>query len=378
MSFAPPWSLSPSSVSSFKECPLAFRFSYLERLPEPPAPWTTKGTLVHRALELLLDRPPDERTVDAGLADLARARVELAPHPDFADLDLTERGVGEVRRRRRDAGPQVLPARGPAHRSGPSASSSSSRPTWGPPGSAASSTGSSSTRTGSSSSPTTRPARCRPSSSRRRASAVCTCTRCSVSGCSAGGPRVQLFYLSKPEMIIATPTDQSIRGVERAHHRDVPGDHARPAERDDFRPKPGRLCDFCTFKPYCPAHGGDPVDAAELRGPGTMIARAAPARPRRLTRPRTRPVASADGDAPLRARRRPQRGLPGAHVRPPGRHDDRTPPRPPPRSGLLRAVSAADHGLLWLFVGPRRARGTPRAIPRWRCASARRWASSPR
>ena len=27
--------------------------------------------------------------------------------------------------------------------------------------------------------------------------------------------RVQLFYLSKPEAIIATPTDQSIRGVER-------------------------------------------------------------------------------------------------------------------------------------------------------------------
>src|SRR3954463_8147391 len=90
MSFAPPWSLSPSSCSSFKECPLAFRSSYLERLPEPPAPWTTKGTLVHRALELLLDRPADERSLDAGLADLARARVELAPHPDFADLDLTE------------------------------------------------------------------------------------------------------------------------------------------------------------------------------------------------------------------------------------------------------------------------------------------------
>ena len=90
MGFAPPWSLSPSSCSSFKECPLAFRFSYLERLPEPPAPWTSKGTLVHRALELLLDRPADERTVDAALADLDRARVELAPHPDFADLELTE------------------------------------------------------------------------------------------------------------------------------------------------------------------------------------------------------------------------------------------------------------------------------------------------
>ena len=28
-----PPSLSPSSISKFKECPLAFRFSYLDRLP---------------------------------------------------------------------------------------------------------------------------------------------------------------------------------------------------------------------------------------------------------------------------------------------------------------------------------------------------------
>ena len=82
--------------------------------------------------------------------------------------------------------------------------------------------------------------------------------------------RVQLFYLSKPEAIIATPTDQSIRGVERrtaALYDAI----ANACSRDDFQPKPGRLCDFCTFKPYCPAHGGDPVDALELRGPGTVI-----------------------------------------------------------------------------------------------------------
>src|SRR6202022_501888 len=76
MSFVPPWSLSPSSCSSFKECPLAFRFSYLERLPEPPAPWTSKGTLVHRALELLLDRPPDERALDAALTESERLQFD--------------------------------------------------------------------------------------------------------------------------------------------------------------------------------------------------------------------------------------------------------------------------------------------------------------
>ena len=115
MSLAPPWSLSPSSCSSFKECPLAFRFSYLERLPEPPAPWTTKGTLVHRALERLLDRPADERSLDAALTDLSAARVELATHPDFADLDLTDEewATFEVAAVEVCAGRAVRPARAP-------------------------------------------------------------------------------------------------------------------------------------------------------------------------------------------------------------------------------------------------------------------------
>src|SRR5262249_24011261 len=90
MGLAPPRSLSPSACSAFKECPLAFRFAYLDRLPEPPSPWTTKGTLVHRALELLMDRPAPARTLANALADLATARVELAPDPEFAGLELSD------------------------------------------------------------------------------------------------------------------------------------------------------------------------------------------------------------------------------------------------------------------------------------------------
>src|SRR5262249_34861330 len=81
--------LSPSSISAFKECPLAFRFSYLDRLPEPPSPWASKGTLVHRALELLMCRPATDRTIDAALADLDRARAELATDPELVGLELT-------------------------------------------------------------------------------------------------------------------------------------------------------------------------------------------------------------------------------------------------------------------------------------------------
>ncbi|TMK58458.1 MAG: PD-(D/E)XK nuclease family protein [Actinobacteria bacterium] len=54
-----PPSLSPSAISAFKECPLAFKFSYVQRLPEPPSPWTSKGTLVRS--------PTTTRSFDARL-----------------------------------------------------------------------------------------------------------------------------------------------------------------------------------------------------------------------------------------------------------------------------------------------------------------------
>ena len=52
MSLPLPTTLSPSKISAFKHCPLQFRFSVIDRLPEPPSPAASKGTLVHRALEL--------------------------------------------------------------------------------------------------------------------------------------------------------------------------------------------------------------------------------------------------------------------------------------------------------------------------------------
>jgi len=48
-----PTSLSPSRVEAFTSCPMAFRFASIERLPESPSPHTTKGSMVHRVLELL-------------------------------------------------------------------------------------------------------------------------------------------------------------------------------------------------------------------------------------------------------------------------------------------------------------------------------------
>ena len=78
-----PVSLSPSSMGTFTSCPLAFRFGYIERLPEPPSAPASKGTLVHLALQHLMWRPPAERTLATALADLARAESEVAALQGF-------------------------------------------------------------------------------------------------------------------------------------------------------------------------------------------------------------------------------------------------------------------------------------------------------
>jgi putative RecB family exonuclease len=275
VSLAPPWSLSPSSCSAFKECPLAFRFSYLDRLPEPPAPWTTKGTLVHRALELLLDRPADERSLDAALADLARARVELSPHPDFADLDLTEEewakfdADAEALVRKyfeledpRTVNPIGLELKLEADLGRTRLRGIIDRLELDEHGEFVVTD----YKTGSV-----------PSELWEAKSLAGVHIYALLCERMLGRrpARVQLYYLSKPEAIIASPTDQSIRGVERrtsAMYDAI----ANACARDDFRARPGRLCDFCTFKPYCPAHGGNPIDAQELRGPGTMIEHSLP------------------------------------------------------------------------------------------------------
>src|SRR5256884_6299097 len=85
-----PRSLAPSSMSTFTSCPLSFRFSYIEKLPEPPSAPASKGTLVHLALQHLMWRPAAERTLDNAFADLERARAELAADAEFSQLELSD------------------------------------------------------------------------------------------------------------------------------------------------------------------------------------------------------------------------------------------------------------------------------------------------
>src|SRR6202167_5860339 len=91
MALPVPRSLSPSKVSSFKDCALAFRFSVIDRLPEPPTAHLVKGTLVHSALEgLFWDHERGARSPAAARSSLARAWTALQDDPEFLDLALTD------------------------------------------------------------------------------------------------------------------------------------------------------------------------------------------------------------------------------------------------------------------------------------------------
>jgi len=85
-------SLSPSRASDFKTCPLLYRFRTIDHLPEPPSAAATRGTVVHAVLEHLYDLPASERTLAAAQAaveptwrDLVGNQPELATL--FADAD---------------------------------------------------------------------------------------------------------------------------------------------------------------------------------------------------------------------------------------------------------------------------------------------------
>ncbi len=86
--FEVPTSLSPSRVEQFTSCPLAFRFASIEKLPELPSVHATRGSLVHRALELAYSRPAAERRPELFRAALAAARDEYRSQPDFTGLGL--------------------------------------------------------------------------------------------------------------------------------------------------------------------------------------------------------------------------------------------------------------------------------------------------
>jgi len=258
-----PVSLTPSKVASFKDCALAFRFSAIDRLPEPPSAAATKGTLVHRALELLFCEAPPGRTLPTALSCLATARREMASDPEFVGLQLdaeaedrfAEEAETLVRRYfqledptrvhpiglelRLEVALGSLTLRGVIDRLDRDADGGlvvTDYKTGKVPGVV---------------------------HEQSRLGGVHFYAFLCEQLLGRRPVRIQLLYLSQPVAIVAQPSDQSLRAMEKralAIWKAV----ETACERDDFRPHPSRLCDWCAFRDYCPAFGGDPARAHDL------------------------------------------------------------------------------------------------------------------
>jgi putative RecB family exonuclease len=254
-----PATLSPSKVASFKDCALAFRFSAIDRVPEPASPWAAKGTLVHRALELLFwEVPAGERTVEAALAGLQQAWAECQVDPEYTELALTEeeaeafRADAEalVRSYFRLEDPNRVRVVGTELRLEAQVGSLRLRgiidrleldddgelvvtdyKTGRAPGQ---------------------------KYEQGRLGGVQFYAFLCEQVFGRRPARVQLLHLREPVAIVSTPTEQSLRGLQTRASA-VWSAIELACRRDDFRPRPGPLCNFCAFKAYCPAFGGDPA-----------------------------------------------------------------------------------------------------------------------
>jgi putative RecB family exonuclease len=80
-------SLSPSRAGDFKTCPLLYRYRSIDRIPEQPTPDQVRGTLVHAVLERLFDAPASARTPQAAADLIAPQWQELVEQqPELARL----------------------------------------------------------------------------------------------------------------------------------------------------------------------------------------------------------------------------------------------------------------------------------------------------
>ncbi|MBO1766397.1 PD-(D/E)XK nuclease family protein [Allobranchiibius sp. GilTou38] len=249
--------LSPSRASDFMQCPLLYRFRTIDRLPEPPSPAAARGTLVHAVLERLFDVPAPQRTVE-------HARTLIGPQwdalveaePELAAL--VAEGPDAMRQWVADAAVLVErwfeledPTRlEPAERElyvevevdGLTLRGYVDRLDVAPSGELRVVD----YKTG------------RSPSQLFEAKALFQMKFYALVLWRTRGvvPRMlQLVYLGNSELVRYEPEEHDLLATERKV-RALWAAIERAASDGDWRPSPSRLCDWCSFRDLCPAHGG--------------------------------------------------------------------------------------------------------------------------
>jgi putative RecB family exonuclease len=275
-------SLSPSRAGDFLTCPLLYRFRVIDRLPEPPSPAAARGTLVHAVLEHLFDEPAAGRTPEVARSLLAPEWDRLAAQePELAGLfesdaeraTWLDEAAGMLDSYFRLEDPRRLE---PAHRelsvrtvlaSGLQLRGYIDRLDVAPSGDIRIVD----YKTG------TAP----PEAFEARALFQMKFYALVLWRAEGRVPRLlQLMYLGSGEIVRYEPDESDLLATERkieALWQAI----ERARESGDWRPRPGRICDWCAHKAICPAFGGTPPPLPEpdLPAPGNDAGPASDAEP---------------------------------------------------------------------------------------------------
>ncbi|HEY5096853.1 MAG TPA: PD-(D/E)XK nuclease family protein [Acidimicrobiales bacterium] len=266
MPFETPRTLSPSKVTSFRDCALAFRFNTIDHLPELPTVWTVRGTFVHRVLEgLFWHYERGQRTPQAAAVQLEQAWSELRTDPEFVALALDSGRADQFRAEAEslvenyfaiedpnevdpvgvelmlEARLGTMRLRGILDRLDRTPDGEYVVIDY---------------KTGRA-----------PSEAFEHSKMIGVHIYALLCEEVLGRRPVQvkLLHLKEPTTIIAEPSEQAIRG-QRQKALAVWSAIERACHDEDFRPRTSPLCRFCRFKEFCPAYGGDPGEAVVVLG----------------------------------------------------------------------------------------------------------------
>ncbi len=261
VSYPVPTSLSPSRVDSFTSCPMAFRFASIEKLSEPPSPAATKGSLVHRVLEVLFTQSAADRHGDAVIASFQQAVAEYDTDPEFLGLGLdaaqrqafhddswtlvesylrmedptSVNDIGLELRLEAQVGDLTL--RGIIDRLDLSPDGElivTDYKTGRAPG---------------------------PHYEQSKLGGVHFYSFLCESVLGRRPAAIRLMYLRSGETITAIPSERSVKFLT-TRTTAVWKALERACLSGDFRPRKGKLCPSCAYQPWCPEFGGDPSKAA--------------------------------------------------------------------------------------------------------------------
>jgi len=254
------WALSPSRALDFKTCALLYRFRVIDRLPEPPSLDAARGTVVHAILERLFDLPAAGRTISA---------AEDLVEPQWRELLESDTNLAQMV----DSDPDGLVALLTSTRALLTSYFSLEDPTRLEPADREVLV------------ETTLPSGVRLKGFVDRLDRAGDGRIRVVDYKSGKSPReefegkalfqlrfyalvlwrstgvlptlLRLYYLSDREVLDYRPDERDLTALERQVEA-IGAAIIKARQSGDWRHKPSKLCDWCSFQALCPAYGGTP------------------------------------------------------------------------------------------------------------------------